>query len=115
MPGLRAHMIARSLKRCARLLAAGWNRVRGRRGSIAFGQLSDATCTDLILKIAQDGFCIVDEAGRILEVNDAWCRMLGYTRAALLASPLRDIEAAETTVEPAAAPEVVESAAKSCK
>jgi len=42
-------MIARSLKRCARLLAAGWNRVRGRRGSIAFGQLSDATCTDLIL------------------------------------------------------------------
>jgi diguanylate cyclase (GGDEF)-like protein/PAS domain S-box-containing protein len=89
-------MIARSLKRCARLLAAGWNRVRGQRGSIAFGQLSDATCTDLILKIAQDGFCIVDEAGRILEVNDAWCRMLGYTRAALLASPLRDIEAAET-------------------
>ena len=92
-------MISTHLKRGARLLAAGWNRIRGRHGFAESAQPGDTTRTDLILKTSQDGFCIIDEAGRLLEVNDALCRMLGYTRAALLASSLAQIEAAETPEE----------------
>ena len=40
----------------------------------------------MILKTAQDGFWLVDAStGRLVEVNDASCFMLGYTREELLA------------------------------
>lgn len=32
---------------------------------------------------ASDGFCILDMAGRVVEVNEAFCRQLGYTRQEL--------------------------------
>jgi two-component system, cell cycle sensor histidine kinase and response regulator CckA len=49
---------------------------------------------DAILRSALDGFWIVDTAGRLLEVNDAACEMLGYTREELLARRVSDVEAA---------------------
>ncbi|HET8734785.1 MAG TPA: PAS domain S-box protein [Anaeromyxobacteraceae bacterium] len=48
---------------------------------------------DAILRSALDGFWIVDTTGRLLEVNDAACAMLGYTREELLACRISDIEA----------------------
>ena len=90
-------MIAGSyLKRGAGLLAAGWSRIVGRRASAHRRLSSEASRTELILKTSQDGFCIVDRAGRILEVNDAFCRMLGYSRGELLALGVADVEAVET-------------------
>ena len=49
-----------------------------------------------IIKTATDGFCIVDFEGNILEVNDAYCRMSGYTQQELLSMSISDLEAAET-------------------
>jgi PAS domain S-box-containing protein len=49
---------------------------------------------DLILRTAQDGFWLVDApTGRLIEVNDAACAMLGYTKEELLARGIADIDA----------------------
>ena len=54
---------------------------------------------EAILRTALDGFVIVDGAGRILETNDAYCRLTGYTRDELLRMRVHDLEAAETAEE----------------
>lgn len=38
----------------------------------------------MLLRNASDGICILDEKGNALDVSDAFCNMLGYTREALL-------------------------------
>ena len=49
-----------------------------------------------ILLTAMDGFWRLDLKGRLLEVNEAYCRMSGYTEPELLAMSISDLEAAET-------------------
>jgi len=49
-----------------------------------------------ILRTAMDGFCIVDATGSFIDVNDAFCKMLGYSREEMLSLSLRSIEAVET-------------------
>ena len=49
-----------------------------------------------ILSTAIDGFWLADTQGRILDVNDAYCQMTGYSRDELLAMSVPDVEAAET-------------------
>jgi PAS domain S-box-containing protein len=48
-----------------------------------------------ILKTTQDGFMMLDMQGHILEVNDAYCAMSGYSREELLRMCLEDIDAVE--------------------
>ena len=48
-----------------------------------------------ILQTAMDGFVIVDTRGRLLEVNEAYCRMSGYSSAELLSMSLGELEHAE--------------------
>ena len=50
-----------------------------------------------ILQTAADGFWRVDLQGRLLEVNQAYCRMSGYGEAELLAMSIADLEAAESS------------------
>jgi PAS domain S-box-containing protein len=49
-----------------------------------------------ILKTALNGFSIVDTKGRYLEVNEACCRILGYTRGELLSMTIADVETVES-------------------
>ena len=49
-----------------------------------------------ILQTAMDGFIILDLEGHLLDVNDSYCRMIGYTRDELLQMRISDIEAVET-------------------
>ncbi|MGJ5817157.1 PAS domain S-box protein [Paludibaculum fermentans] len=49
-----------------------------------------------ILQTAMDGFCVADSDGRILEVNESYCRMSGYTAAELLSMRVCDLEANES-------------------
>ena len=49
-----------------------------------------------IIKTALDGYWLTDTAGRILEVNDAYCRMSGYSEPELLTLSIADLEASES-------------------
>lgn len=54
---------------------------------------------ETILKTCSDGFWLVDKDGRILDVNDAYCRMSGYRGDELLTMSIQDLEAIETAQE----------------
>ncbi len=54
-----------------------------------------------ILHAAMDGFWLMDVQGRFLDVNEAACRMSGYSREELLAMCISDLDAAETPDETA--------------
>jgi len=47
----------------------------------------------LAIQTSLDGFWLVDADGRILEVNDAYCAMSGYSREELLRKQVLDIDA----------------------
>ena len=55
-----------------------------------------------ILQTAMDGFWLTDMQGRLLEVNEAYCRMSGYSAQELLARRIPDLEADETDDQTAA-------------
>jgi two-component system cell cycle sensor histidine kinase/response regulator CckA len=50
---------------------------------------------EIMLKTCIDGFWLADTDGRILEVNDAYCRMSGYSADELLTMNIKDVEAQE--------------------
>lgn len=52
-----------------------------------------------ILETALDGFWLVDQAGRLLEVNESYSAMSGYTQAELVGMNVTDLDAGESTVE----------------
>ncbi|HAF44105.1 MAG TPA: hypothetical protein DCK83_03970 [Gallionellaceae bacterium] len=56
-----------------------------------------------VLDTAIDGYWLVDDGGRLLDVNDAYCRMSGYSREELLRMHIPDVEAKEVTLEQVAA------------
>jgi PAS domain S-box-containing protein len=51
---------------------------------------------EAILATTSDGFWVYDPAGRILDVNDVYCRMSGYTREELLRMRIVEIDAIMT-------------------
>ncbi|WP_459939564.1 PAS domain S-box protein [Desulfonatronum parangueonense] len=55
-----------------------------------------------ILDTTWDGFCIVDLGGNFVDVNEAFCRMSGYTREELLKLHITDLNVDETPSEIAA-------------
>jgi PAS domain S-box-containing protein len=54
-----------------------------------------------LLRATIDGFSRVDTSGRFLDVNDAYSRMVGYSREELLKMRILDVEAKESTEETA--------------
>jgi PAS domain S-box-containing protein len=52
-----------------------------------------------ILETSLDGFWLLDTEGNLLDVNDAYCRMTGYTREELLGMKVADMTLRETPEE----------------
>ena len=52
-----------------------------------------------VIETSKDGFLVVDLHGRLLEVNDAYCRQSGYARHQLLTMSVRDLEAIESQAQ----------------
>ncbi len=52
-----------------------------------------------ILRAAMDGFCLVDEQGRLLEVNEAYSRMCGFNREELCQMSIADLSASDSPGE----------------
>jgi len=53
----------------------------------------------MMIKGTIEGFIVVGRKGQIMDVNDAYCRLTGYTRDELLKMSLSDIEASEKPEE----------------
>lgn len=49
-----------------------------------------------ILRTAMDGFWLLDLEGSVLEVNEAYCRMTGYSEAELLGMNVSELDVAES-------------------
>jgi len=60
------------------------------------------TSKTAIIQMAMDGFWLVDAQGRLLEVNNSYCRMSGYSEQELLSMNISDLEYLESTVDGAA-------------
>ena len=52
-----------------------------------------------MLRATRDGFCLFDQEGRFVDVNDAYCRMTGYAREELLRMKIDEVEAEETPAD----------------
>ncbi len=54
-----------------------------------------------VVETSRDGFWLVNREGRLIGVNEAYCRMSGYSEAELLALSVPDLEAIEIPEETA--------------
>ena len=54
---------------------------------------------EFIIKTSIDGFWLVDKNTNILEVNDAYCKLSGYSRQELLKMSISDLEASGSVAE----------------
>ena len=52
-----------------------------------------------LISASLDGFWLVDRQGCLLDVNDAYCELSGYTRAELLTMRIEDLEVNQTPAE----------------
>jgi PAS domain S-box-containing protein len=50
----------------------------------------------VLVQTSMDGYWMADIQGRLLEVNEVYCRMIGYSRDELLTMTIQDVEAMET-------------------
>jgi PAS domain S-box-containing protein len=57
---------------------------------------------ETILKTTADGFWVLDTQGNIIEANDAFCKMTGYTKGSLLEMTINDLDDIESPEETAA-------------
>lgn len=58
-------------------------------------RVSEEQNRNIILQTAMDGFWLVDSNGYLLEVNETYCQMSGYTKQELLGKHISDFEAVE--------------------
>ena len=83
------------VERCTRALAEALDEHARAESSIR----ENAEWHRTILQTAMDGFLVNDAEGRVVEVNDAYCRMTGYTRHELLSMRIADLDVRESPEE----------------
>ncbi len=80
-------------------------RIIGTHTDISESKLAEKALKDseekyrTILKTAIDGFWLVDINGKLVEVNDTYCRMSGYTMQEILFKNVSDLDCNETNLD----------------
>ncbi|MCV6637798.1 response regulator [Candidatus Albibeggiatoa sp. nov. NOAA] len=53
----------------------------------------------MILQNSMDGFCILDESGKLKEVNEAFCQLTGYSTEELLNCQIHELDICQTKAQ----------------
>jgi PAS domain S-box-containing protein len=64
-----------------------------------FGKSKSSILSESILKASMDGFALINAEGRIIDTNQAYCDMIGYSREELLKLHLNDLDTIESPEE----------------
>ena len=80
--------------RATRMLGVNWDITERERATQTIRLQAEQYAT--MLATTSDGFWLLDRDGRFLTVNEAYCRMTGYSREELLKLGIGDIEAIES-------------------
>ncbi len=59
-------------------------------------QLLESDYLRSIIQTTTDGFLVVDQSRKIVDVNDAYCMMMGYSREEMLSMHVEDLDAADS-------------------
>ena len=80
--------------RATRMIGVNWDITERERATQTIRLQAEQYAT--MLATTSDGFWLLDRDGRFLTVNEAYCRMTGYSREELLKLGIGDIEAIES-------------------
>ena len=83
-----------STGRCTHLVGSVHDITERKRAEEALRESEERHRT--ILLTAMDGFWVADTQGRLLDVNESYCRMSGYSTEELLSMRISDLETNET-------------------
>ena len=80
--------------RAIRMIGVNWDITERERATQTIRLQAEQYAT--MLATTSDGFWLLDRNGRFLTVNEAYCRMTGYSREELLRLGIGDIEGVES-------------------
>ncbi len=63
---------------------------------VSLTQYADKNVLDAVLRITPDGYCLLNDEGYIVEVNQSYCDLLGYTKDELLKMHISQIDPIES-------------------
>ncbi|OGP15689.1 MAG: hypothetical protein A2052_07440 [Deltaproteobacteria bacterium GWA2_54_12] len=78
-----------------------FDKTKGEPGGVEFRKAAEEKY-GTVVRTAMDGFWLIDASGRIIDTNDAYCRMTGHSREELNGMHISGIEAKESNEEVAA-------------
>ena len=89
--------LEQDIEAVSRLINFTWDIVMGKQSEEELKKNEHQYRTTLHTLL--DGFWVVDMQGRFIDVNEAYCNIIGYTRNELLGMSIQDVEALENSAE----------------
>jgi PAS domain S-box-containing protein len=89
--------LEQDIEAVSRLINFTWDIVMGKQSEEELKKNENQYRTTLHTLL--DGFWVVDMRGRFIDVNEAYCNIIGYTRNELLGMSIQDVEALENSAE----------------